>query len=159
MYLWKEYPKFFPAGPFFSVFQINVYWSALILRNLLCPEKFLVMCSNLCSISIDISRDYWFIFSYKFCMRIIHYIFNVSLIIAFNESSNAKISPLDNLLILTYFFLALSMLLTAHTKRLNVSVCNNFHLFFPQNFPTLSCSHSVSFSKMFRIFPMIFSIK
>ena len=75
------------------------------------------------------------------------------------ESSNAEISPLDNLSILAYFFLALSMLLTAHTKRLNVSVCNNFYLFFPQNFPTLSCSHSVSFSKMFRIISTIFSIK
>ena len=30
------------------------------------------------------------------------------------ESSNAKISSLDNLSILTYFFLALSMLLTVH---------------------------------------------
>ena len=57
------------------------------------------------------------------------------------ESSNAKISPLDNLSVLTYFFLALSMLPTAHAKRLNVSVCNNVHLFCPQNFPTLSCSH------------------
>ena len=75
------------------------------------------------------------------------------------ESSNKNISPLDNLSILTYFFLALSVLVTAHTKRLNVSVCNNFHLFFPQNFPTLSRSHSVSFSKMFQIFPKIFGIK
>ena len=75
------------------------------------------------------------------------------------ESSNAKISLLENLSILTYFFLALSMLLTAHTKCLNVSMCNNFHLIFSQNSPTLSCSHSISFSKMLRIFPMIFSIK
>ena len=51
------------------------------------------------------------------------------------------------------------MELTPHTKRLNVSVCSNFHLFCPQNFPTLPCTHSVPFSKMFRIFPMIFSIK
>ena len=73
------------------------------------------------------------------------------------ELSNAKLSPLDNLSMLTCFFLALSMLPFAHTKRLNVSVCNNFHLFFPQNFSTLSCSHLVSFSKMFQIFPVISS--
>ena len=74
-------------------------------------------------------------------------------------SSIAKISPLDHISILPYFFLALSMLLTAHTKRLNDSVCDNFHLLFPQDFHTLSCSHSVSFSKMLRIFPMTSSIK
>ena len=42
MYLGKKYPKFFPAGPFFLVLQLNVYRSAHILRNLPCPEKFLV---------------------------------------------------------------------------------------------------------------------
>ena len=42
MYLVKKSPKFFPAGPFFLVLQLNVYWSALILRNLPCPKKFLV---------------------------------------------------------------------------------------------------------------------
>ena len=38
----KNYPKFFPAGPFFLVLQLNAYRSALILRNFPCPEKFLV---------------------------------------------------------------------------------------------------------------------
>ena len=44
MYLGKKSPKFFPAGPFFLVLQLNVYRSTLILRNLTCPEKFLVTC-------------------------------------------------------------------------------------------------------------------
>ena len=43
MYLGKKSPKFFPEGPFFFVLQLNVYRSALILRNFPCPEKFLVM--------------------------------------------------------------------------------------------------------------------
>ena len=80
-------------------------------------------CSTLVTdlfLSNDISRNYWFIFNYKFCIKIIQYNFNVSLIIVFNWVSNSKISPLDNLSILTYFFRALYMLLTAHTKRLNV---------------------------------------
>ena len=33
MYLGKKSPKFFPEGPFFFVLQLNVYRSALILRN------------------------------------------------------------------------------------------------------------------------------
>ena len=41
MYLGKKYPNFFPAGPFFRMLQIK-YQSALIFRNLPCPEKFLV---------------------------------------------------------------------------------------------------------------------
>ena len=42
MYLGKKSPKPFPEGPFFLVLQLNVYRSALILRNFPCPEKFLV---------------------------------------------------------------------------------------------------------------------
>ena len=42
MHLGKKSPKFFPAGPFFLVLQLNVYRSALILRNLPCPDKFLL---------------------------------------------------------------------------------------------------------------------
>ena len=110
-------------------------------------------------ISNDTKRDCWSIISSNFCIRIIRYIFNVRLIITFIWVKQCKILELDNVSILTYFFFALSMLLTTHTKRLNESVCNDFHLFFPQNFPMLSCLHSVSFSKMFRIFPIIFSIK
>ena len=44
MYLGKKSPKFFHVGPFFLVLQLTVYRSALILRNLPCPEKYLVTC-------------------------------------------------------------------------------------------------------------------
>ena len=37
----KNALKKFPAGPFFLALQLNVYRSALIWRNLPCPEKFL----------------------------------------------------------------------------------------------------------------------
>ena len=42
VYLEKKSPKIFPAGPFFLLLQLHVYRSALILRNLPRPEKFLV---------------------------------------------------------------------------------------------------------------------
>ena len=47
VYLGKKSPKFFPVGPFFLVLQLNVYRNVLILRNLPCPEKFLVTRLNL----------------------------------------------------------------------------------------------------------------
>ena len=85
--------------------------------------------------SNDISRDYWFIFNYKSRIRIIYYICNVPLIITFNWFKQCKISPVDKLSIWTYFLLPLSMLLPAHTKRLNDSVYNNFHLLFLRTLP------------------------
>ena len=109
--------------------------------------------------SNDINRDHLFIFIFINFVSELFIIFSMTSSSCSTEPSNAKISPLGNLSILTHFFLALSMLLTAHTKSWIVCVCNNFNLFFPQNFPMLSCSDSVSFSKMLQIFPMIFSIK
>ena len=75
------------------------------------------------------------------------------------ELSNVKMLLLDNLLILTYIFLALSKLLTGHTKCLNISVFNSSLLIIPQNFPTLSYSDLESFSKICQTFPIKFSIK
>ena len=76
-----EFGLSWPKVSVYSSFWVDKIWIDAFGANTLVTD---LLFSN------DISRYYWFNFSYKSCIRIIHYIFNASVVITFNWVKQCK---------------------------------------------------------------------